>query len=99
MAKLSEIYSNHHGCCIMTERQFIAKDYSGISAAVSYLTGIKVDKPLEIIVRPFKKKRSLNQNALYWQWHICIITPFFRFTKCNGQIEIGLGNHFLEFGW
>ncbi len=43
----------------------------------------------------------------YWQnwkcnfsgWHWNIIWPFLRFTKCNGQMEIGLGNHYLELGW
>lgn len=28
-----------------------------------------------------------------------IITPLFRFTVCNGKTEIGLGNHFFEFGY
>ena len=29
----------------------------------------------------------------------CVITPFLRVTKCNGKIELGLGNHYLEFGF
>jgi hypothetical protein len=30
---------------------------------------------------------------------ITIILPFFRFTKCNGQITVGAGNYFLQIGW
>ena len=36
------------------------------------------------------------------QWggvHFNVITPFLRLTKCNGALEVGLGNHFLEIGW
>ncbi len=54
----------------------------------------------------FRFNRGVNFR--YWQnWkanthglrHWNLITPFIRFTKCNGQIEIGLGNHYLELGW
>lgn len=31
--------------------------------------------------------------------HWNIITPFFRFQKCNGAVYIGLGNHYLEIGF
>jgi len=31
--------------------------------------------------------------------HWDIIAPFFRFTRCNGKAEIGLGNHYFQFGW
>ncbi len=32
-------------------------------------------------------------------FHCNLITPFLRFTKCNGKIEFGLGNHYFEFGF
>jgi len=38
-----------------------------------------------------------HRDIRWWHWNI--ITPLLRFTKCNGQIEIGLGNHFIELGW
>ena len=41
----------------------------------------------------------LGYDRKIYDCHFNLLTPFFRFTKCNGQIEIGLGNHFIELGW
>ena len=37
--------------------------------------------------------------SLLLKGHWTIISPMLRFTKCNGQVEIGLGNHYFELGW
>ncbi|MBT8449087.1 MAG: recombination protein NinB [Gammaproteobacteria bacterium] len=29
---------------------------------------VSADKPLEVVIRPYKRKRSLEQNKLYWKW-------------------------------
>jgi hypothetical protein len=31
--------------------------------------------------------------------HFRVIMPFLRFVKCNGNVELGFGNHYLEIGW
>lgn len=28
-----------------------------------------------------------------------LLTPFARFQKCNGSVNIGLGNHYLDIGY
>ena len=38
---------------------------------------------------------KFNLNLPHWN----IITPMLRFTKCNGKIELGLGNHYFVIGW
>lgn len=45
----------------------------------------------------WKCNLSTHNNLKYWYWNI--IMPFFRFTKCNTKVEIGLGNHYVEMGW
>ena len=60
-----------------------------------------------VLFRNEDRKWRYRQNwkvNVFWheelRWiHWGIILPFLRFTKCNGKIEIGLGNHFLEIGW
>lgn len=38
--------------------------------AVKIVGALKIDpdQPLEIVIRRHRKKRSLDQNALYWMW-------------------------------
>lgn len=36
--------------------------------AMSLIRQLDVGKTWQITVKPFKKKRSLHQNALYWKW-------------------------------
>lgn len=45
----------------------------------------------------WKCNLSTHKDLRWWHWNF--ITPFFRFQKCNGQINIGLGNHYVELGW
>ena len=44
-------------------------------------------------------KCNLDVNRAQGYWFCNVITPFLRFTKCNGKVEVGLGNHYFEFGW
>lgn len=40
---------------------------------------------------------KFNCDLRNFMWNV--IVPFLRFTKCNRQFEIGLGNHYFEIGW
>jgi len=43
---------------------------------------VDTDKPLEIVVRQFKAKRSTPANALYWQW-LTVMAKYFSGRKIN----------------
>jgi len=54
----------------------------------------------------FKRVLLRLKDGRSWRhiqnWKInkrAIILPFFRLVRYNGSIEVGLGNHYLEFGW
>jgi len=36
--------------------------------AISLIEGLPVDDAHEVVIRPFKSKRSLDQNRLLWKW-------------------------------
>jgi len=38
------------------------------SRAALIVSGLPVDGTVEVIVKPHKRNRSLEQNATYWQW-------------------------------
>ena len=44
-------------------------------------------------------KCNLDVSLSQGYWFCNVITPFLRFTKCNGKVEVGLGNHYFEIGW
>lgn len=44
---------------------FFARD---VSALVDYLKPVEFEKPVEVIIKPFKSKRSINQNNLFHMW-------------------------------
>lgn len=52
----------------MKKQSFIATGIGSILGLVEQLQGHDWKKPLKVTVEPFKRKRSLPQNALYWQW-------------------------------
>lgn len=39
-----------------------------IEQLISVLSTMQLDKPLAVKIEPHKRKRSLDQNALYWMW-------------------------------
>lgn len=39
-----------------------------VSELIGLLSAMSVDKPLAASIKPYKRKRSLDQNALYWLW-------------------------------
>jgi len=48
----------------------ILRTQAQVDLAVRAIGGVKpdADHPLEVILRRHRKKRSLDQNALYWMW-------------------------------
>jgi hypothetical protein len=38
--------------------------------AINRLTALKLDPdaPMEVVIKPYKRSRSLEQNDLYWRW-------------------------------
>ncbi len=69
----------------------------------------KRPKSYQRILFRFKEDRQwkycqnwkFNFRFSWWvlNWHWNVITPFFRFQKCNGQVTFGLGNHYIEIGY
>lgn len=45
----------------------IMNEYSK-KAVVDFISGLNVEKPWDITIERPKKKRTLSQNALYWDW-------------------------------
>lgn len=45
----------------------ITDEYSR-KVAIDFISRLNVDKPWTMKIERQKKKRTLNQNALYWQW-------------------------------
>lgn len=54
----------------MDDQSIILRTQAQIDLAVKVIGRIKPDgdHPLEVFIRRHKKKRSLDQNALYWSW-------------------------------
>lgn len=53
----------------MSGQTIVLRAQSNKDFAIRFVTGLKVDAdhPLEIEIRQHRKKRSLDQNALYWK--------------------------------
>jgi len=56
----------------MSKRPFniIARDDAGIQQAIRILQNTKIspEHPLELIIQPYKRNRSQEQNRLMWSW-------------------------------
>lgn len=50
--------------------KFILRNEEILKNAISYLYGLELDEinPQELILKDHKKKRTEDQNALYWSW-------------------------------
>lgn len=50
--------------------KFIVRNKEVLQNAVNYLNELELseDKPLELTIKDHKKKRTEDQNALYWSW-------------------------------
>lgn len=50
--------------------KFILRNEGILDNATQYLYALELDedKPVELVIRDHKKKRTDDQNALYWSW-------------------------------
>jgi len=63
----------------MTERSYVLRDASIRDNCVRYVSGLPVgDKPLQVIIKPFKRKRRAEANNYYWLLLTHISTEAFR---------------------
>lgn len=54
----------------MSGQTIIIRTQANRDFAIKFVSGLKIDPehPLEVEVRQHRRRRSLNQNALYWKW-------------------------------
>lgn len=53
----------------MIERQFILRNEAIRGSVLSFLQKLDIAQAIEVIVRPFIEKRSIEQNARLWKLH------------------------------
>lgn len=46
----------------------IVRDENLRQRAIALLTGLDLSKPWQVTIEPYRKRRSLSQNALMWAW-------------------------------
>ena len=52
----------------MEKISIIIRDDKTKARAVSIINGLKLEPPAQVIIKEYKRNRSLEQNALYWKW-------------------------------
>jgi len=65
----------------MIERRFILRSEFVVRNLLAFLGKLDISKPIEVIVRPFVDKRSLEQNARLWLLH----TKAAEFVGCTPE--------------
>jgi len=50
--------------------RIILREPKNVEYAIKSIQAVKVDpdKPFEVVIREYKRNRSLEQNNLYWKW-------------------------------
>lgn len=46
----------------------IVRDEGMRTRVVQHIAALNIDKPWAITIEPYRKKRTLSQNALMWKW-------------------------------
>jgi len=49
-------------------KKFILNNQSAQDSCAGYIMRLELDDPLQVEIRPFKKSRSLSQNATFHMW-------------------------------
>lgn len=52
----------------MSTRQFILREERIRENCLRVIGALNLDLPWAVVIRPYKKDRSLAQNRLYWDW-------------------------------
>lgn len=50
------------------EQKIILHDDALRRRAMSFLAALDLSKPWEVTIKPYRKRRTLNQNSLMWAW-------------------------------
>ena len=56
--------------------KYILIDEQRRNNAIEYIKSLDIKKPIEILIKPYKKNRSLSQNSTYHMW-LADIAPEF----------------------
>ena len=64
----------------MSQEYFVISSRAVLSNCLKHIQGLPLNGSLEIIIREHKRKRSCNQNSLYWKW-LSIISSYTGYTK------------------
>jgi hypothetical protein len=52
----------------MARVPFIVEDERGRKRALDVLATLDLTKPWQVVIEPYRKKRTTSQNALMWAW-------------------------------
>ena len=52
----------------MARVPFIVSDERGRKRALDVLSTLDLTKPWQVVIEPYRKKRTASQNALMWAW-------------------------------
>ncbi|MFV2057335.1 MAG: recombination protein NinB [Thiohalomonadales bacterium] len=69
--------------------EFVVSQNSGAEAVYTYLTTTPITKPLQVVIKVFKRDRSKEQNALFHVWAAYI----------SKQYYLTHGTHFAPKVW
>ncbi|WP_299726775.1 hypothetical protein [uncultured Endozoicomonas sp.] len=59
----------------MTQKLVVCNDATK-RQLLTYVERLDTNKPIEFSFKPFKARRSLSANALYWKWVSIMVTHF-----------------------
>lgn len=54
------------------KQTFILRDETIRANLMAAIAKLKLAEPLEVLIRPYRKSRSLEQNSLLWAWYAVI---------------------------
>lgn len=52
----------------MSRVPYIIRDEKLRAQVAGLISSLSLERPWSIVIEPYRKKRTLNQNALYWKW-------------------------------
>ncbi len=50
------------------QKRFVIRDERTRDTAARFVSLLSADEPMQVDIKPFKRNRSVSQNALMWQW-------------------------------
>ena len=70
--------------------KYILIDEQRRNNAIEYIKGLDIKKPIEILIKPYKKNRSLAQNSTYHMW-LADIAPEFGYKpeELHETLKVG----------